>query len=362
MVEFLFLNAISALIGIVVGVLCEDRIKAAWYSLRRKALLKLRPHMLAPPGPETFILGKREIPFLVVDGDGESTYARNAIVTLLEEQPTPIPAEIEELRTMIAAREADKRSRGMPAMWNGPLYSLRRYAIDRTGLEEDLKVTFTFAPSDYFTFQATVMSLDVNLVSEPLRLTLRQKYLRGGNRTDPIPFLAQGFGVALVALSADHKLILGWRSPDAGARPGELDVTVVEAVHPVLDRGAQQRGPDLYRTAVRGTWEEAGLEVQDEQVIFLGFGVDTVVYQWNFVGMIRLRESAADALDSRRRGSGGKWETRRFDVLSSDPATVFRFLDAHRLWSVGWVAIYWALVHEHGKRAVDEAARSILKS
>lgn len=356
---FIVSNVASAVIGIVVGLLCEKQLEAAWSRIRRYVGVKFRARAVEPPTPETFSLGRRAFSFLVIDGDGEGAYTRDTITTMVMSDSVALPSEVEKLKTSIAEREATKKAQGLPAAWNGPQYSLVRYAISRTIPDEHLAVSLTFAPSDYYSFQATVVSLDANLLAPPAVLNLRQKYLVGQELSRPIPFLAQGFGVALVAISSDDKLILGWRSADSGARPGELDVTVVEGVHPVLDRADDSPAPDLYKTAVRGAWEEAGFEIQRNQVTFLGLGLDTEYYQWNLLGLMRLDYAGTVALERRRRGTGGKWETRRFDVLSAEPTAAFRFLSGQRMWSVGWVAVYWALVHIYGRRQVDEAAETI---
>jgi hypothetical protein len=352
---------IGALLGLIIDALFSNPVgdKVRWF--QRWLMMKLRASTVGTPTPETFRLGDRDFPFLVIDGDGKASYRKDTIETRLEESPQ-LPEEIMNFRSMIEKRESLKKSNGLQAQWNGPLVGLKRYAIRRTIPEEDLAITLTFFETDYFTFLATVGSLDVNLHEPPAYFSLRQKYL-ANPMTDfqPIPFLAQGFGIALVAIGADGKLIFALRSPDSGIRPNELDVTVVESVHPYLDASPDQPGPDLYKTAVRGAKEEAGFEIQENQITFLGFGVDQEYYQWEMIGLIRLNLSADEALSSRSRGTGGKWETRRFQTISSNPKTVFQFLKYSKLWAIGWVAVYWALVHEYGSREVDEAARRVFR-
>lgn len=355
-------NLASAVLGVVAGVLFQRHIERAWARTVRWFKMLFRGRGVEHPKPETFSLGARSFPFLVVDGDGIGMYRPETIRTRLEKPAAPLPLEIEDRKQQILAREELKRARGETAQWNGPSYALRRFAIGRTVPEEDLELTLTFVPSDYFTFQATVMSLDHNLLAAPSRLTLRQKYLNGRDLSQPYEALAQGFGVALAVVTSDHKMIFSWRSEKAGARPGELDVAVVEGVHPLNDRAATHFGPDLYRTAIRGAREEAGLEILTSQVTFLGFGVDTEFYQWVLLGVIRLSSPAQEALESRRRGAGGRWEAFKFDVVSADAAEVFTFLRDKRMWAVGWVATYWALVHEFGRERVDAAAAKILRT
>jgi hypothetical protein len=203
------------------------------------------------------------------------------------------------------------------------------------------------------------MSLDKNLVRTSATVTLRQKYLQEKDLSQPIPFLAHGFGVALVLITKDKKLLLSRRNENAGTRAGELDVSVVEGVHPQKDASITYRGPNLYRTAVRGILEEVGISILQEDVVFLGFGVDIEYYQWNIIGMVRVTETAEEILKSRQRGASGKWETKQFEVIESAPLNVFRHLKQEKIWSTGLVAIYWLLVHEYGRKKVDRAAQVV---
>jgi hypothetical protein len=349
----------STIVGLVLGVLFEHRLVAAkdrfgrrWRAVAGRSSLERRP-------PEGFSLGGRRYPFLVIDGDGETAYRPGAITTIVDESVVDLPPDIDAIKNEISQREEAKKLRGLPALWNGPLFALDRYALSRAE-SEALELTLALRRSDYFSFQATVMSLDRKLTSSPAGPTIREKYLGGPDLIEPVPFLAQGFGVAVVVVSHDQKLLIGRRSANAGARPGQLDITFAEGVHPELDRAANHPGPDLFRTAVRGAQEEVGIEIPAERLAFLGFGLDIEYYQWILIGMARIDETARAALDKRERGTGGKWEARRFELVNFEPETVFRFLAAERSWAIGWVSVYWALVQEYGRRRVEEAAGKVL--
>lgn len=350
---------IGAVLGVIFTTIFQKPLDRTWDGLRRSVHRFFRTPSQPNP-PETFALGKRTFPFIVVDGDGEHIYQPHTITTKLEVSQPALPDEIQQLRAVIADREAQKKAAGYPAMWNGPSVALERYAISRTIPQENLELTLTFRPSDYFTFQATMMSLDLLLPGQPERTTLRERYLTNIDLSVPIPFLAQLFGVTVVVFSADdHELILSRRSGETGARPHELDVTFCEGVHPTLDRAARHPGPDLYRTAIRGASEEVGLELYEDDITFLGFGLDIEYYQWQLLGMARLRTSVSEAFQRRRRGTAGKWETRQFEVCSSEPKQLFCKIQNECLWAMAWVAIYWALVRVHGRASVDRAVHEV---
>ena len=46
-----------------------------------------------------------------------------------------------------------------------------------------------------------------------------------------MPFLATGFGIAVVIITGDEKLLLVRRHDNLGARAGKLDVSVVEGIY-----------------------------------------------------------------------------------------------------------------------------------
>ncbi len=167
------------------------------------------------------------------------------ISCVIDDSPIELPDEVIKLRLEIEQREEQKRRNNERSMWNGPLYALRSCVPNRNVPHEEMTLNLTFGLTDYYTFQATVMSLDKNLLTPPAHLTLRQLYIDKVNvdLNKPIPFLANGFGVVVAIVTSDEKLMFCRRSPDVGARAGELDVGVVEGLHPEMD--APQGNPDL---------------------------------------------------------------------------------------------------------------------
>ena len=357
--DVLISSLVGGVIGLIIAVIFEDPLNSA-----KRRLVKLarsafhRPRSIDPIN-QTFSLGKRNSSWLVIDGNGEMTYTPEAIRCLVDSTPVLLPPEIQQLRDNIEKRELSNKDKGLSYQWPGPLYALERYAIGRTNPEENLEVAFTFRPTDYYTFQATVMSLDYNIMQPPAIMTIRQKYLQGCDLVQPVPFLSNGFGISLAIITKDRKLILSWRSDHAGARPGELDVSVVEAVHPLNDRSTTSLNPDLYRTAIRGIQEEIGIDALQENITFLGFGVDIEYYQWNIVGIVRISDTAQKALENRRSGLSGKWEAKNLEVIEAEPRNVFSYIKDKKIWSTGLLTIYWALVYEYGRKRVDMAAKAV---
>ena len=360
MLKDIVLLVVGAALGVVLAVTMQPLLTRHWQSAIawiQRMWYRVTGRAISLPSAHSFVLAGRKHRFLIVDGDGEASYAPNTILCRVDTSAIHLPSEIQLRWSQIEAREAEKRRSGLPHQWNGPLFSLVRFAIGRTIPREDLELHLTLQLTDYWTFQATVASMDAQL---PNGETLRERYLRP-MPTDPIPFLAVGLGVAMVALTSDKKIILSRRSKASGVRAGELDISFVEGMHPELDRIGSGSGPDIFKTAVRGAKEELGADVGTGDVKFLGFGVDTEYYQWNLLGLINIPLSAKDLLDRRTRGSGGKWETRDFLVLDSRPENLWTALRSEKLWATGWVAIYLALVHEFGRSLVEREASQVLR-
>ena len=350
--------AIGAAIGLILGVLFSEPLKSMMLCFRRRLrwLFFGKPRV---PTPEAFVLGSHKTSYVIVDGDGQMVYTPDTLECVVIEEKAELPADVMKLYSEVATTEEEKKAKGLQYRWNGPLYALDSHQVQRTSPYENLALRLWLRITDYYTFMATVLSLDRNLIDPPASLTLRDRYLAYNDPSKPIPFLANGLGVALVIITEDGKLILSRRQETLSARPGELDVSVVEGVHPFHDRHTDHAGPDLYRTAIRGAMEELGVTLLEKDVTFLGFGVDMEYYQWNVIGMAEIAETAQQILERRTRGTAGKWEAHTFESVDAVPRTAFEYLKTNKMWGTGKVAIYWALVKKSGKKRVEEAVRQV---
>jgi TIR domain len=312
---------------------------------------------IGPDHPERFTLGRNTTKWIVVDGNGSAVYNPAQVTCRVEPMSLDLPPEVVNRRLEIELREEVKRSEGLPCHWNGQMWALKQYAIMRTPDSENMAVTFTFAPSDYFTFQATIMSLDEPLGND--RQTLRERYLSSDEVCcGPVSFLAIGFGVALVVVTSDNKVLLSRRrSTVVGARLGQLDVSVVEGLHPIKDGAAES---PLYNAAMRGAKEELGITLRMNDICYLGFGVDLEFYQWNMLGFARTPLTSTDVLVQRSQGAPDKWEARSIEVVDYEPRPLLRRLRDEPMWSTAWCAIYWALLRKYSQETVAAAVKDVL--
>lgn len=362
MVELL----VGAVIGVVVSVVLADPLIAARDRLLHEVrLLAYRnsAHTSLPAGAP-FQIGGMKTSWVLADGGVSSPYRPETVHCILSGTQLKLPAEVQRRRAAIERDQAALQAAGKSGIWNGPLLSLSEFARSRTIPDEQPRVTLTFQRSDFFTFRASVGSLDEPFPRADGTVTsLREEFIDASDPLAPRPFLAAGFGVCLVLLTSDNMLILARRGDDVGIRAGELDASVAEAVSVTLDRHVHHPGPDLYRTAIRGVHEELGITVGEDDVTLFGFGLDLDYYQWGMLGMAKTALTVEELREYWSRGAGGgKWETSGFLALPLDPDRVFTELKEHKLWSTGWVAIYWCLVSQLGARRVDAAAKRVLQA
>jgi hypothetical protein len=360
--EFLIGNIIGALIGLVIGVVLEVPLTRFRDNVLRR-VRRFRAKIPIPPIPFQFAFGPIDVPFVIVDGDGQAEYTPATIVCHYDPTPVDLPPEIEDIKAKITIQEEEKRRLGESYMWNGPVYALKRYTRGRTADEENLELNLWFGPSDWFTFLATNMSLDSERVLDPVtqqHLTLREKYFGSYDWSNPslqpVPFFSNTFGVVVSLISGDRRLIVVRRADEIGARKGVYNIAINEGVHRPFDRSDYGDAPNLYRTVVRGAAEELSLELRQSDITFFAFGVDSEYSMWVILGIAHTNSTVQEIIDMRRRGAKDKWEGRELISVDFNIRSVLDFISNHQPWSPGALTcIYYTLVHEFGKTAVEQA-------
>lgn len=343
---------IGAILGVVLSVVFDDALR----NMKRQIIRKYK-RLFKPKNDFTsdlFSIGDKELNFFVIDGDGKLEFKPEDIETRLVTNAPSLPNEIQVLKDEITQQEMAKKEQGLDYKWNGPLYGLAKYRNSRLGDMEELEVFFHFYLTDYFTFLATNMQLDRSLDSGE---TIREKYLAYDKLETIQPFLANGFGVVLVIITNDEEVILTKRANTSGARGDEFDVSVVEGVHPTLDLAHGSDGPDLFSAAVRGAKEELGIEINKEEVSFLGYGIDMDYYQWNMIGFAHLPLSSVEIKSIRSRGAPDKWESTLLTFENFTPKNIARIILEVDMWSTAKVALYWTAVRGLGKTNIDRAIK-----
>lgn len=349
---------VSGVVGLLIGLILEEPIKRLGLSFLR-GLKKFWNRNKKISDPRFFTLGKQITEFFICDGDGIDYLAPNNIETFIEHTPIEMPEELKGLVAKVEEEQNKLKLENSPDYcWNGTLMTLNKIIVGRTEQWEHMKVRFAFCESNYYTFIALNKNLDRLL---PSGETIRSKYLKGQALKDPFTSLANGFGVAIVVITSDNKVILTRRSVDSGVRPNELDISVVEAVNMPMDAGGSgsYKGPDLYKTAIRGAEEELGLNVGLEDVKLLSYGVDYKYYQWNVLGIIESKYKSTEIMANRTRGISGKWEVDNLQFYNFEIKEIMNIIKKEAMWDTGKVALYLALVNRYGKNRVDKIANKV---
>lgn len=301
-----------------------------------------------------FSFGKLKTTWKTLDGDGESIYLpqhiRSHYIPFAEELPEELQVRREEIRL----EQEQKKAQGLPCFWNGLIYALDRFVIGREPTHEAMTLDLWFRPSDYYTFLATNMSLD-----QP---ELREKYLAHVDWQETIPYFSHSFGVSLAVVTSDGYTLFTRRGKHVVSLPGVYETSVVEGLSRPLDRGTTGEAPDVYRCACRGLAEELGLyesvDFSVSDIIFLNFGVDTRRALRGLTGMVKVKRDIQKLLDRWDNGVRDTFENQQLFPVPFTPEDVISFAYTHQPFAPG-PTLYYALVHEFGRSAVEEAFDSV---
>jgi hypothetical protein len=360
---------VGGVVGLVFGARYEDGLKA-WF-LRRERLSRSRAIQKAivdADGPLS--IGGHHTDFHLVEGDGETVLEPANLTVAVRSTSVELPAAISNRRKRIAEElKAKRRGRqGSIASWNSRnMLALTRYHVTRTRNREDLELHLETTASDYATFAATVLGLDEEVETSgvdgsSVKTTLRHLYFPSAQARrkavlTPIPALANGLGVALLAFTTDGRVILTRRRDASRARPGERDVSVVEGMDALKD--VPQSGRlDAFCTAVRGCREELGVPVSAEAVQILAFGVDFRFYQWSLLGLVDLPFSADETMSHYQVNAKDRWEG-KLEAVPADPKRVFEAFRDDSVWDLGLVTAYLAFCKKVGVVRVRRAAEEV---
>lgn len=358
--ELLISGLVGGLIGLLLGVIFED----ALVGIRDRFLTRTRLLFRKPlpfPIPFSFALGPIETSLIVVDGDGETSYARESILCHYDATPIKLPPELEEHKSEVAAQQEMRKRTGDFYQWPGLTAALSRYRRGRSNDEEGLELQLWFRQSDWFAYLATNLSLDSTFVLEgdtDRRMSLREKYFRhyswSNPNLQPAEYFSNTFGTVVSLITGDGHLLISKRADEIGSLPSIYNVAINETLTPTKDWSEQGTSLDLYKTVVRGAYEELNLQLKPSDITFLVFAVDSRYNMWGILGIARTEKTVREVVDLRRRGAKDKWEGQEILPVKFGIAPVVEFVSAHAPWSSGSIACtYFTLVHEFGKPTVD---------
>lgn len=347
---------VGGLVGLLLSVMFEEPLRRLIRRTRR-VWRRVLPRRRSTPSTTHFTWGGIRTTFLLVEGSGEEVIDEQRVRTRVLPGRLKPPPTVEAWREEVIREQRARRRAGRPHFWNGESYAIERFTVTRSPREEEPEVTLTFRETDYFTFLA-VQQLDRDLGDGT---TLRQTYLDGRNPVDEVPtFMSCSLGMNMAVVTADDRLIFSRRSADVGSRPGSWNSSANEALSKIDADG--RRGPSLYGAARRGMREELAFQEDEYSIDLLGFGIDCGKHQWAALFIAELHSvTAAEFTERATRGVSDKWEHQTFDTAPFEVRQVMRYLhhpDRRHAWAPTAPALFYlALVHRHGRHAVERATR-----
>ncbi len=359
---------LGAFVGLLAAVYLQDRWKESIDRRRRLRRSRAITRSWVEDGPIA-IAGILTSVYLV-EGDGHLVIEPQNVRVNVRSARAELPAVISARRDKIARKLAasTRSNERIVSPWNSAnMIALTAYRISRTAEREDSVLQLDTCLSDYATFAATVLHLDDEIDISPAGgkrsvTTLRQKFFPSDmaiieSVRRPLPFLANGVGITLLAFTDDDKVLLTHRRLESRARPGECDVTVVEGIDANFDAIGSGR-LDIGATALRGCREELGVEVSARDVSILAFGVDMTYYQWNFMGMVEIKLTADEVMAQHALHAKDRWEG-KVEPVKLDAVSVFERMRQEKIWDCGLVTAYLALSKKCGAGSTREAAERV---
>ncbi|OYT31196.1 MAG: hypothetical protein B6U94_03955 [Thermofilum sp. ex4484_79] len=316
------------------------------------------------PEPYRFVFGEVKTNWVVLDGDGEATYTCDSISVVYEDKKVDLPSDILVLRERIAKEEFEKALRGERYYWNGPSFCIKKVTIGRRG--RNLTLSLLLGLSDYYTFLATQMMLDVDIsdippdplkTSNPFGRTLRERYLVDVDWRKPNVYLANAFAIGILLVTSDDMAVFTQRSELVGPRKNYFDCSFSEGFHPISDM--ENGRHNIYRCIARGAFEEMGVRPQYDNIVLLNFGVDTKYYIYAVQGYARVDVTSKEFLEYRALRAEDGWEAKQVFLVPFEVKEILKFMYKHGPWASPTLAnIYYVLVNNFGYDKVD----SILKN
>lgn len=360
MLKEIIILLIGAFVGVVFSVLFEEQLFQAKKKIRMiftKIHRKIKPVKI-DYRPEAFIFAGKETSVVVIDGNGSAVIHEENLLLKEIADPKCYPKQVFVFKEIFESDLAKPDSDFVG--FNGDLWSLYSYEIDRTPNDEKIKLRVALYKTDYYTFQAVTRHLRVPYFDEESKSmsSLYDKYIStfipsmcGGS------VLPNGVGVVANVTTSDRNVIFCKRAEQSGIRPGQWDVSVVEGLNPTRDR--KMSVYDVVREAI---FEEIGDLPKDKiSINVLGLILDKDYNQWNFIAVAKVGLSSEEIREIRQTGAPGKWENERMHFEQLNLRDIVRFLKSHKMWDTALLATYWTLrFREYSAAAINkEIARKI---
>lgn len=315
-------------------------------------------------------IGEIAVPWIIIEGTGEFMYTKENIVARYVNLPLELPSDLEALVSRQKAALARKEKETGGVIWDGKRYRLisfhkTRFQDSATG-EEVPGMYFEFGPSRYSTHLALEGNLDAPGVvysSKGQPITIRKKYLDPAwDPLRPNPYLSNSFGVNILVICEDNKIILVLRNlTEVKKGKGVFNLSIDEGMSKPSDEEIPGV-PSVFKCAERGLHEELGLIVPSEDIKFFSFGVDPLRHEYGILGTVESDLTSNEVVNHFKTRARDRFEVERKPFkVPFDPCEVFEFMQQNKPWTP-WaiIGLFQTLANYFGFEKTEKAAKAIL--
>lgn len=348
---------LTAVVSFLVGIASSAVAQLFWESIGKNMMRQWRyrkGHLHMACAADTLQIGTCLAPWLVVaTGPWDpvqihSSYRAGVI---------PRGPVVELLYAEVCEQVRASQEAGRPAPFNGLGYQLESFWVGgRTVQTEDCVIDLRFRPTDYFMMLATDQQLDRPIFVADRSTTLRKEFAAQADLAlHPVNEFATHWGIALQVISRDGLTIFAERGQTAVDSMVFFPSVAEGASRPTDDDG--HGGPDIFRTAIRGTMEELGIDLLRDEITWLSFGANTVLCEYGMIGTAHSRYDMDDIITARAVGRPkDKWESSKLHYPLWTPEAVATFVHEHGPWSpFALITLYHALMHDYPYARVKRA-------
>ena len=350
------------IIGAILGVIADllFRQKLLELNLKAKRFIFRRFYKTDPFSgkPSQLRFGNTITGWISLYGTGEHAIENSLLRAELDEQPIELPSDLRRLRDYTKATLQKKVSEGHSNIWNAQRFSLREFEPTRLGSIERLGLWFRFQLTDYAAYYAITSQLDKPVVFDMAGnlCTIRDKYFPMFDVERPNPYITHSFSIDLVVVTKqDNKVILVKRNNLVARSKNKFTVSVQEGMQYPLDLDEHGR-PSFVKTAVRGLWEELGIDldrinVTSSKIEFLNFGVLANISEYALLGCIKLPIRAYDVEQAYYdlAKDRGLETTNELYAVDFYPAPILEFIANHAPWTHHGIAnLFYTMVRYWG--------------
>lgn len=298
-------------------------------------------------------------------GTGEIPLLHKHLRTEFIKEYVSLPKDLEALRNHCREELEQKKKDVQSDVWNGKRFALVKYGPTRYGTKEKAGLCFAFKLTDYASFIAITSKADeVGQVKDEAGVptTIRNKYFPYFDLDTPNPYLTHSFGINLVVITKDRKIIFTQRNALVAKKSKYYSIPMNEGMQYPMDLNKDGQ-PSFLDASKRGLQEELGVEPEilgtDAKAIeFLNFGALAKANEYALLGRVKLPIGSLDLENRYQTHAKDKsLETcHKLYAIDYNPDAILEFVNTHKPWTHnGLATIYFAMVREWGYRETQSA-------